>query len=133
MKWQEFLDRVWEVTRKQNKYRQESDCPSFPALRAIDDLTFENGALAMFDDVETHRAAIWWFAFYMLEYFTGDLRKNMIRFIQRDPPRAALLYLREPSLTDEEDKVLYRCFTPSMPYMKKMIDAGKAKRAKRPS
>lgn len=128
--WQEFLDRVWAVTKKQNNYRAESECPSLPTLRNIVDVSFENGADAMFADEATHEDAIWWMAFFMLDYFKGDLRARMLRFVQRDPSRACLIYLREPTLTDEEDAALYRSFSSVLPYMKQMIDSGKAKRAK---
>lgn len=126
MTWQKFVDTV--VARA--GYKSDSDCPSLAALRDIDDLELENGATAMFDEQEKYAKALRLIALTGIDLIPKASRQKIIHFVQRDPSIAGYVYFHEPSLTDGESAALYRSFAPSLPSMKRVIDSGKAKRAK---
>ena len=122
------------IARQRALYGPEQEgCRILQQLQSMAEGDGDVGASfeVMLADLATYRATLAWQAQNMLGEFEPGIRRRVLEAVaENDPPTACRIYMRDPTLTDEEDAILWAGFAPKMSTMRLAFEEGRCKRAK---
>jgi hypothetical protein len=123
-------DAYWDMATPVTGYTRESQCETIVRARGIGEVSIKAGLTLFVQRPDIYGDNIDWIARHGLGLLSEGARRPILEALASDPPRACLVYMRQPDLTDDEDALLLGLWLPTMKAMRKRHEAGTLPRRK---